>query len=174
MPYQLNLPRFGVLTLLAVLLVPPVSAQLRVQHGTIVTAGGSMRSESFSMLASAGQPAVDPTGTLRSGFVPSSEGITSVGSEDPESLPLKFQLHSNYPNPFNPTTNIHFDLPLAETVRIEVFDVLGRRMMVLADETLPAGQHALPLDASRLPSGIYLYRVQAGRSEAVGRMVLLK
>lgn len=94
-------------------------------------------------------------------------------------LPTEFALKGNYPNPFNPTTNIRFDLPEAADVRVEVYDILGRRVMVLTNNTFQAGaNHNIRVDASALASGTYLYRIVAEMASRTrvdtGKMVLVK
>ena len=80
----------------------------------------------------------------------------------------------NYPNPFNPTTEIRFTLREAGPVRLVVYDVQGREVGRLVDEALEAGPHAVPFDASGLPTGTYLYRLTAGGLTEAGRMALVK
>lgn len=94
-------------------------------------------------------------------------------------LPQEFALKGNYPNPFNPTTTISFDLPETAEVKIEVFDVLGRRVMEVPTQQLAAGaDRKVELNASNLASGTYLYRVVMKTAKATkiesGRMTLIK
>jgi len=89
-------------------------------------------------------------------------------------MPKDFTLIQNYPNPFNPSTQIAFSLPIASTVKLEVFDLLGRRVALLADGMLNAGYHTRSFDGSNLSSGMYLYRIQAGEFVQVKKMMLLK
>lgn len=89
-------------------------------------------------------------------------------------MPAAAQLHQNYPNPFNPTTTIEFDLPEAKHVRLEVFDVSGRRVALLTDEVQPAGRNKAYLDASGLSSGQYFYRLTAGGIHHTQGMTLVK
>ena len=77
-------------------------------------------------------------------------------------VPASFSLAQNYPNPFNPTTTINFSLPEEATIRLTVFDVIGRRVAVLTDQLYQAGVHELVWDASAHASGIYFYRMEAG------------
>ena len=86
---------------------------------------------------------------------------------------------SIFPNPFNPTTTIRFDLPAASWVRLEVFDIAGR--IVGARSPRPymegwrhRGTHEVTFDGTGLPSGIYIYRLSAGEFTASGKMLLLK
>lgn len=100
-------------------------------------------------------------------------GIVGM-SEDPGSLPAEFQLQQNYPNPFNPVTRIGFALPEAAEVKVEVFNVLGKRVKTLWNAPTPAGYYEVTLDAGSLESGIYFYRLQAGEFKQTRRMLLLK
>jgi photosystem II stability/assembly factor-like uncharacterized protein len=88
--------------------------------------------------------------------------------------PSVYQLWQNAPNPFNPTTTIQYDLVNNEYVRLAVYDMLGRSVRVLVDEPQSAGRYNVKLDASNLSSGIYFYRIQAGKFNAVKKMLLLK
>ena len=89
-------------------------------------------------------------------------------------VPVQYSLDQNYPNPFNPTTTISFGLPQAGHVKLEVFNVLGERVATLLDEEHAAGFYAERFSALSLPSGVYLYRVQAGDFMAHKKMLLLK
>ncbi len=106
--------------------------------------------------------------------------VSGVANEDLiDELPGEFTLHGNYPNPFNPTTNITFDLPVAAQVSIDVFDMLGRKVMSLPVETMSSGTaKSVQLDAASLSSGMYLYQVRAEAENAnfvsTGRMILIK
>jgi Zn-dependent metalloprotease len=91
-----------------------------------------------------------------------------------DSTPLTFSLEQNYPNPFNPVTVIPFTLDRASRVTLEVFDVLGRKVAVLIDGTLPAGKHEAILDGSRLSSGMYFSRLRSGSAIETRKMTLLK
>jgi hypothetical protein len=86
----------------------------------------------------------------------------TTSNEVEAELPAVFTVHGNYPNPFNPTTNVRFDLPEQANVRIEVVDVLGRQVMTVAPQTMSAGAgKVITIDAARLSSGTYFYRVVA-------------
>ncbi|MBO6584589.1 MAG: lamin tail domain-containing protein [Gracilimonas sp.] len=89
-------------------------------------------------------------------------------------LPKSFDLKQNYPNPFNPTTNITFDLPRAADVSLTVYDMLGRKVATLVNERMNAGSHTAAFDASRLASGMYIYRIEAGSFESIKKMMLIK
>lgn len=89
-------------------------------------------------------------------------------------LITEFKLHSNYPNPFNPATNIRYELPQQSPVRIEVFDVVGRRIAMLVDATQQSGSYTVQFDGSGIASGLYLLRFQAGRFNETRQITLIK
>ncbi|MBD3165190.1 T9SS type A sorting domain-containing protein, partial [bacterium] len=89
-------------------------------------------------------------------------------------IPAEFALEQNYPNPFNPTTTIRFGLPEASDVSLVVYNVMGREVVRLMEGELSAGWHAVQFDASRLASGVYFYRLEAGSFNATRKMVLFK
>ena len=92
-----------------------------------------------------------------------------------ESIELKdFALEQNFPNPFNPTTSIRYHLPSSSHVQLTVTDLLGREAATLVNGRQEAGAHEIPFDASRLTSGVYLYRLTANGHTAVKRMQLVK
>ena len=98
----------------------------------------------------------------------------STNLEPENRLPSAVTLHQNYPNPFNPTTTIRYALPEAAEVRLEVYNMLGQRVMVLVSGVQPAGWHTANFDASRLSSGLYMYRLQAGNFVQTRSMMLVK
>jgi PKD repeat protein len=95
-------------------------------------------------------------------------------SELSDGLPSKFRLYNNYPNPFNPATNIEFFIPKAEFVTLKVYNILGEEVATLVSERLTAGKYKNEWDASGLASGVYLYRIQAGSFVDIRKMVLMK
>ena len=89
-------------------------------------------------------------------------------------VPTEYTLVQNYPNPFNPVTTIEYTLPEAARVKVEVYNLLGQVVEVLADGHLEAGYHKVQWDGSDMASGIYFYRIIAGNFTDTKRMVLLK
>jgi len=88
--------------------------------------------------------------------------------------PKTFELYQNYPNPFNPITQIRYRLPVRSKVRLEVFDMLGRRITTLVEARQEAGEYQTRFNAENLPSGIYLLRLQAGGFSDTKKMLLVK
>jgi hypothetical protein len=101
-------------------------------------------------------------------------GGPAVEVRENETTPSTFVLSQNYPNPFNPTTKISYAVPTATKVRLEVFDVLGRKVATLVDETKQAGEYSVEFDASRLVSGVYMYRMTTPKTTITNKMVLIK
>ncbi|MBK6909424.1 MAG: VCBS repeat-containing protein [bacterium] len=89
-------------------------------------------------------------------------------------VPVNYELSANYPNPFNPTTQIRFGLPEANFVRLTVYDVTGREVARLAEADFGAGYHVVNFDGTTLGSGVYFYRLEAGDFIASRKMVLMK
>jgi hypothetical protein len=98
---------------------------------------------------------------------------TAVG-QTPNFAPEKFTLNPAYPNPFNPTTTISFDLPQAEQMTLNIYNVAGQFVRQLVNERLTPGKHTVVFDGSRLPSGMYFYRLNASNFTATRKMLLVK
>jgi hypothetical protein len=99
--------------------------------------------------------------------------VTSVDDGDREILPKSAILSQNYPNPFNRSTTIEFTLPRKEHATLSVFDILGRKVIDIYDQEMEAGYHRNTITMD-VPSGIYLYRLQAGNTVITRKMTLLK
>ncbi len=85
-----------------------------------------------------------------------------------------YRLHQNYPNPFNPSTVISYQIPADNFVTLKVFDVLGREVAELVNTYKEAGTHSVEFNATDLPSGIYLYRIQVGNYTETQKLILQK
>jgi hypothetical protein len=104
-------------------------------------------------------------------------GVREVGEK--ETLPEKFVLMQNYPNPFNPFTSIEFSIPAPAWVKVEIYNVLGKKIVTLVDEKLSAGYKIVEWDGkddqgNDVSTGIYFYRLKAGEFTQTRKMVLLK
>jgi hypothetical protein len=91
-----------------------------------------------------------------------------------ENLPSVYALRQNFPNPFNPTTEIYYDLPESGPVSIVLYNILGQSVLTLVDEVQSAGYKSFNLNMSLFPSGVYYYRMQAGGFNDLKKMVLIK
>lgn len=94
-------------------------------------------------------------------------------------LPRQVELYGNYPNPFNPSTQIAFALPKAALVKLNVYNIAGEKVASIFDGSLPAGKHQLSWDGKNtdgqtIPSGVYIYRLNAGPVTLTGKMILLR
>ena len=89
-------------------------------------------------------------------------------------IPNEFQLYPNYPNPFNATTTISYQLAEPALVNISIYNVRGQFVKVLVNENKQPGYHLIRWEARNLTSGIYLYRISAGQFSASGKCLLLK
>jgi hypothetical protein len=162
---------FGVVQHLTPLAAAPVAGDLN---------GFALRGVEVTMLA------ISPSGTLFAGTNDGGfyemeagsivvDGGTSTSSEfDPTEVPDGYVLDQNYPNPFNPQTIIRFALPETGKVRLVVVDMLGRSVRALVDGQISAGTHEVTFDAGQLPSGTYLYRLEAEGLAITRRLSLVK
>ncbi len=101
-------------------------------------------------------------------------GITGLGDKNSGFIPYNLELADSYPNPFNASTNIKYNLSEALNVSLEIYDILGSRVEVIDIGIKQAGQHNIIWNAENQPSGIYFYRMQAGEYTETNKMVLLK
>ena len=99
--------------------------------------------------------------------------ITDV-KEIKQNIPTEYSLSNAYPNPFNPTTKIRFDIPKTSLVKLVVYDILGREVTVLVNKEMKPGRYETIFDAHDLASGVYLFRIKAGNYNKVSKMILIK
>ena len=102
----------------------------------------------------------------------SNKALTSL--EEESLIPEKTVLNQNYPNPFNPSTKITFELSIPQYVQLDVYNTLGQKVLTLVNDRMESGYHSINLDATRLASGVYLYRLIAGNSVFTKKMTLIK
>jgi hypothetical protein len=88
--------------------------------------------------------------------------------------PSEYKLEQNYPNPFNPLTTISFNLPEDNNVELKIYDILGKEVKVLLNEDLAAGFYDVQFDATNLASGIYFYKLSAGKYTETKKLQLIK
>lgn len=115
-------------------------------------------------------------GLYSSGYSNQSQIVTlvSVINYDEQALPSSFFLSRNYPNPFNPSTTLSFELPRRSTVKLMVFNARGESVSTVTEGVYEPGRHEVTFDAAGLPSGIYFYRLQAGEFVQTKKMVLMR
>jgi len=112
-------------------------------------------------------------GVSANGVARWNSGTSRVEQLSP-TAPKTFLLEQNYPNPFNPSTTIRYQLPVASEVKLEVYDVLGKKIATLVNERQSAGSYQVVWNASGLSSGTYFYRLQAGTFTQTKKMILVK
>ncbi len=132
---------------------------------------------------------IAPKDTLQGGsyVIGVTDGIDTISSEafnirivtglevlPGSNTPTAYNLSQNYPNPFNPSTQINFDLPKESHVVLKIYNALGQEVTTLVNRNMPTGSYKYQFNADNLPSGIYIYRLQAGSFNSVRKMVLLK
>jgi hypothetical protein len=100
--------------------------------------------------------------------------ITPVYVPNQQEVPEKFKLFQNYPNPFNPATDIKYDIPKESFVKLVIYDILGRELSVLVNETKKPGSYTVKWNPENLPSGVYINKLTAGDFEKTMKMILLK
>jgi hypothetical protein len=111
---------------------------------------------------------IDPiTGQVLSSF-------TKVEKDEAVGIPTNFALYQNYPNPFNPATTITYDLPVKSNVKLIVYNILGQEVATLVNGEQEAGRYNVKFDASGLPSGVYFYKLEAGKYVEIKKMILMK
>ena len=111
----------------------------------------------------------------QTGKIYRSKVATTTGINGNSGIVLKeFALHQNFPNPFNPSTMISYSISRSGLVSLKVFNVLGEDIATLVNETNDAGKYNIEWNASRFPSGLYFYRLQADNDSETKKMIFLK
>ncbi len=89
-------------------------------------------------------------------------------------LPAAFSLEQNFPNPFNPTTMIKYSIPADQNVKLNVYNLLGQKVMTLVNGFQKSGQHEVSFNAASFASGVYFYKLEAGTQSSIKKMILMK
>ena len=167
------LPALGIMSLFATL----VFAETEMPRSVVANGGGALEGAGYVISGSTvGQAAIGftsgPSNIHQIGFWYGGELLTPA---EEETLPVRtYELRQNYPNPFNPLTTLEFSVPMRSRVTVRLYDVTGREVMTLVDEDLDPGRHQVVMDAEGLSSGVYYYRMRAGRFVESRKLVLLK
>jgi len=101
-------------------------------------------------------------------------GLNDVKQVNNGSIPFEYSLSQNYPNPFNPTTNIEFSLPKSGNVSLKVYNVLGQEVAKIFEGFKNAGSYKVDFNASKLASGVYLYKMESGSFSVSKKLILMK
>ena len=139
----------------------PMYYDMKITNSTLRTASTS------------GGPIGDLTWELADGYNSTQAEILTDVKETPE-LPSAFVLKQNYPNPFNPTTNIEFSIPESGIVTLKVYNILGQEVATLVNKQMATGSYQVDFDASKLSSGVYIYRLKTNSFTSAKKMMLLK
>jgi hypothetical protein len=155
------------------------AAQTKVPGSVLASGGGVSSNDNHRVIATIGQPIVgkadNDDNQVHSGFWSQKVNIvTSVEAIEDELLPTEFRLEQNYPNPFNPATTIQFSVAEHSDVKIRVYDILGREVAGIVDQSYQPGVYKAVFEAGDLPSGLYIYRIQAGSFSDAKKLMLLK
>jgi len=99
---------------------------------------------------------------------------TGVESSKSDIIPKAFKLHQNFPNPFNSETVIEYEIPFNSFVTLKIYDILGQEIVSLVAKKQVAGKYQVKWNASSLPSGLYFYKLYAGRFKETKSMLLIR
>jgi len=100
--------------------------------------------------------------------------INNTPTSVEDNNPLQFKVEQNSPNPFNPSTMIQFTIPENNRVTIDIYNIAGQKIQTLVNDMMKAGSHSVTWDAGKYPSGVYIYKVKAGKYEKTMKMTLVK
>ena len=175
----------GVTAALVFTLATGAAAQAQLAWMAITSGGQTgMSSTNYGAGLSVAQPAIGPAASTSyqvvlgvwSGVAGTGTGVREVPTGE---LPETFTLAQNYPNPFNPVTQIAFNLPRATHARLEIYNIVGRKVITLLDDRRSAGSYIADWDGrdingNPVASGFYLYRLETDDHVATRKMILLK
>lgn len=120
-----------------------------------------------------GQARITVRESLNASLVPY-DMTTDIEHIKTQAIPSEYSLEQNYPNPFNPSTKIRYSLPERAFVTLKVFDVLGSEITSLVNQEKAAGSYEVEFNASGLPSGVYIYKIQAGKFSSSRKLLVMK
>jgi len=133
--------------------------------------GSARRFSSVMVYQNAGGPL---SGTLYFDDLSLISAVTDVAGLGHDGIPITWRITQNYPNPFNPSTTIGYDVPVDGHIRLTVWNTIGQRVAVLVEGQKTAGRYKEVFDASHLPSGTYIARLEGGSMSVSMKMVLLR
>jgi len=163
---------------LAVVLMAMLAFQVNAQNltaGSLSTFAGTTSGETSGLTAIGGQPVIGRSGTVSAGLWGIVLPLSVISVEEQPGLPLKWEIGTAYPNPFNPSVGFTVQLPVPALLKAEVYNVLGQRVAVLSDRQMPQGVHRLIWNAQGHSSGVYFLRAEVpGQMQRVQRVVLIR
>jgi len=155
------------------------SANYSIKKSAVDAGGGSAGSAGYQVNDAIGQPggigaAAGAGYQENGGFFADAVVVTGIEEKTLSGKPDRFELFQNYPNPFNPSTTVRYSVPESGPVKLTVYDINGREVAILLDESKEPGRYALTYDIRGLGSGIYFYRLQAVGFTATRKFTVLK
>ena len=175
--------KISTLTILLLLIAFASAQNNKINRSIIGSSAVENASSSFQMKGTLGQAAVGVSTnnetTIASGYWGWISKQTNLSTEKKELIPSVFKIQPAYPNPFNPTTTLRYDLPQDSHVLITIYDIRGRKVKTLINENQNAGYRITQWNATNdfgqpISAGMYIYAIQAGDFRTVKKMILLK
>jgi hypothetical protein len=169
-----------IMTLKLILILPfCFFAQHKIQSLVISNAAVGSSTNTSQIKGTLGQPVISSSSisaySINSGFwTQLSDLTTDVRDNLRGAFPSTYKLFQNYPNPFNPSTQISYSIPQKSHVFLKVYDMIGKEIATLVNESKPAGNYEVNFNASGLASGIYFYKLQTGNFIDTKKMILLR
>jgi hypothetical protein len=157
----------------------PVNSQSsHIPWSSFSSSFGNSGTPSAKLITSAGEPFVGLSGNgntrVISGFLTFSQTQITGLKNEPGLIPIVWKLEQNFPNPFNPSTTINYQISKPGLVTLKIYDILGREIATLINENKVAGFYEINFDASKLASGIYIYQLKSNNFVSSKKMILLK
>jgi hypothetical protein len=176
--FKMRFAKIFLMLALHLFMLQSVSAQIKLANSVFGNGGARMSNDNNRIISTAGQTVIgvasNSSNISKVGFWYQASDIVTSVEQISNTPPKEFRLQQNYPNPFNPATTIEFALPKRSLVKLQVFDVLGRRVAILLDRELQPGEYKMVFEAEGLPSGVYFYRIQAEGFVRTKKLILLR
>jgi len=166
------------LVMVALLLVTVALPQYQISSIVIGSGGNTISNANNIFVNTVGEVFIGKSSNTinqnQTGFWYVYQQSTITDVEDEELLPTAFKLEQNYPNPFNPSTKIKFAVPEKSNVLIKVYDILGSEVVTLVNQEMDTGWYENDFNAAGLSSGVYLFRMEAGKFISTKKMIYLR
>ena len=157
----------------------PINSQSsRIPWSGFSSGFGNSSTSSSKLITSAGEPFIGLSGNgntrIISGFLTFNQTQITGLKNEPGLIPIVWKLEQNFPNPFNPSTTINYQISKPGLVTLKIYDILGREIATLINENKIAGFYEFNYNASKLASGIYIYQLKSDNFVSSKKMILLK